>query len=134
MVSETMVLKGNTGSSSLILTSGALLSLRFLRTLIIMLLNAAVLLLLLPFRRERRRVAVVAAAVEKSGKDEKQPQAVVRFSAAAKAAVAARRELAVKRVMEDRDPNTVREYSLMGTKRDDTIFTQSWTPVSGKIR
>ncbi|KAK4280636.1 hypothetical protein QN277_012235 [Acacia crassicarpa] len=54
--------------------------------------------------------------------------------AAAEKAVKERRALAVRRVVEDRDPGTVREYYLSGTKRGDTIFTQSWTPVSVKIR
>ncbi|XP_057759223.1 uncharacterized protein LOC130979715 [Arachis stenosperma] len=47
----------------------------------------------------------------------------------------ARRELAIKRVMEDNDDkNCVRDYWLLGTKRGDSIFTQSWTPVSVQIR
>ncbi|MED6191804.1 hypothetical protein PIB30_004017 [Stylosanthes scabra] len=49
----------------------------------------------------------------------------------------ARRELAIKRVMEDNnndEKNCVRDYWLLGTKRGDSIFTQSWTPVSVEIR
>lgn len=159
MATETLAFKGNGGSSSLILTSGAsgrinaLFSLRLLKSLL-MLINAAVLLLLLPFRGRRR-----VLAVEKPAKDEKQQDchrkgAVVRLPAAivpwkssinvssstavtVKAvdeAVAARRALAIRRVMEDSDQSTAREYSLIDTKRGDKIFTQSWTPVSVKIR
>ncbi|CAK8530614.1 unnamed protein product [Lathyrus sativus] len=45
-----------------------------------------------------------------------------------------RRELAIKRVLEDGDEKCMREYGLFGTKRGDTIFTQCWTSVSVKIR
>ncbi|XP_028785056.1 uncharacterized protein LOC114740966 [Neltuma alba] len=162
MATETLVLRGQDGSSSLFLTSGAtgrinaLFSMRLLKSLL-MLINSVVLLLLLPFRGPRR-----ASPVDKPGKDEKQTDynrkgVVVRVptpfvpwksclsvgcsssSAAATVkavdeAVEARRALAIRRVVEDRDPNTVREYSLIGTKRGATIFTQSWTPVSVKIR
>ena len=46
--------------------------------------------------------------------------------------VAVRRELAVRRVLEDEggDGSSVREFSLFPTKRGDTLFTQSWSPVS----
>lgn len=45
-----------------------------------------------------------------------------------------RRDLAIRRVMEDGDQRCLREYWLLGTKRGDTIFTQCWTPVSVEIR
>ncbi|GAU39388.1 hypothetical protein TSUD_295430, partial [Trifolium subterraneum] len=45
-----------------------------------------------------------------------------------------RRELAIRRVLEDGDEKCMREYFLFGTKRGDTIFTQCWTPVYVKIR
>lgn len=50
--------------------------------------------------------------------------------------VAARRALAIKRVLEDivDVKNTVREFSLFVTSRGDTMFTQSWTPVSLQLR
>ncbi|XP_059640359.1 uncharacterized protein LOC132282634 [Cornus florida] len=48
--------------------------------------------------------------------------------------VAARRAIAIGRVVQDEDDRVVREYSIFSTHRNDTLFTQSWTPVSGKIR
>ncbi|CAK7324864.1 unnamed protein product [Dovyalis caffra] len=48
--------------------------------------------------------------------------------------VGGRRAISIKRVLQDDDPNTVREFSLSGTCRGDTIFTQSWTPASIKVR
>lgn len=50
------------------------------------------------------------------------------------AEVAARRSLAVRRVMQDVDEKTVREFLLFNTSRGDTIFTQSWSPVSITVR
>ncbi|CAN8292638.1 unnamed protein product [Cochlearia groenlandica] len=46
--------------------------------------------------------------------------------------VAVRRGLAMRRVLEDNggDGTSVRDFSLFKTKRGDTLFTQSWTPVS----
>ncbi|KAJ8771898.1 hypothetical protein K2173_027075 [Erythroxylum novogranatense] len=135
-----------------ILTSGAsgrisaLFSLQALRSLLL-LINAILLLLLLPFRG-RRRKAVVGASTE----DEKmtpqeisgsQRKGVVRVparivpwksNAVVDPEVAARRPLAVRRVLQDNDPSSVREFSLFATSRGDTLFTQSWTPVSVNIR
>lgn len=82
------------------------------------------------------------------GKDEKPSGKVVRVPAAmvprksAAAAVdkevAARRALAIRRVVEDNEnednKDTVREFSLFVTSRGDTIFTQSWTPVKVQVR
>ncbi|XP_010459449.1 PREDICTED: monoglyceride lipase-like [Camelina sativa] len=51
--------------------------------------------------------------------------------------VAVRRDLAMRRVLEDNggDGSSVRDFSLFTSKRGDTLFTQSWTPVdSSKIR
>lgn len=52
--------------------------------------------------------------------------------------VAARRALAIKRVVEGNgrgdNEDTVREYSLFITTRGDTLFTQSWTPVKVQVR
>lgn len=48
--------------------------------------------------------------------------------------VGGRRAIAIKRVLQDDDTNTVREFSLFVTARSDNLFTQSWTPVSAKIR
>lgn len=46
--------------------------------------------------------------------------------------VAVRRELAIRRVLEDEggDGSYDRDYSLFTTKRGDTLFTQSWSPLS----
>lgn len=45
--------------------------------------------------------------------------------------VSVRRALAMRRVLEDNggDGISVRDFSLFTTKRSDTLFTQSWTPV-----
>jgi acylglycerol lipase len=48
--------------------------------------------------------------------------------------VGGRRAIAIKRAFQEDDPNTVREFSLFVSARSDTIFTQSWTSVSVKIR
>lgn len=41
----------------------------------------------------------------------------------------------VCRVMQEYDADeSVREFSLFATSRGDTIFTQSWMPVSNKVR
>jgi len=48
--------------------------------------------------------------------------------------VGGRRAIAIKRALQEDDPNTVREFSLFVSARSDTIFTQSWTSVSVKIR
>ena len=155
-------LSSSSSPSSLILTSGAtgrinaLLSVRALKSLL-MLINTVVLLLLLPFRGRRS-----VSTVEKHSKEEKQTDCqrkgvLVRFPFtfvpwksgnsvgcngtastacvnAVDQAVAARRATAIRRLVEDDDPNTSRDFWLLLTKRGDTIFTQSWTPISVKIR
>lgn len=157
MATEALILRGQEGSSSwLYITSGAT---GRIYALISMVLNSIVLMLFFPFRGSRRVLS--SSHVDKQGKkedniinnnkqvnDSHRKAVVVRvpaafkpwrsyFAAAAKAvdeAVEARRSLAIRRVVEDGDENTVREYCLIGSKRGDTIFTQSWTPVNGKIR
>ncbi|KAM2487834.1 hypothetical protein ACFX1W_039706 [Malus domestica] len=155
---------GLSSSSTLMLTSGAsgrinaLFSLQMLRSLM-MLINAFFLLLLLPFRGRKRTplssasssAAAAAAAAspvlaEKSAKDERQPRVpMVRVptkivpwkcssSSPVDQEVAARRALAKLRVVQDDDENSVRQYSLFATARGETLFTQSWTPVSVNIR
>ncbi|XVE63955.1 hypothetical protein DITRI_Ditri07aG0062100 [Diplodiscus trichospermus] len=126
----------------------ALFSLRALRSLL-MLLNAVVLLLLLPFRGKRRSSAIHSG--EKVGKDEKQesgrkgsaaplvrvPAAMVPWRSAALAVdqeAAARRSLAIRRVVQDEDDVTLTEFLLFSSARGDTLFTQSWTPISVKVR
>ncbi|KAK3034029.1 hypothetical protein RJ639_032951 [Escallonia herrerae] len=153
---NSMAMKGNDGA--VILTSGAsgrlnaLLSARALRSLL-MLVNAFVMLLLLPFRGRKRSVLTVPAvsSSEKGAKEEAEsvrrkgavvrvPTKVVPWKSTASAAVAldqevaARRALAIKRVTQDQGNESVREFSLFVTSRGDTMFTQSWTPVSVKVR
>ncbi|KAH1075570.1 hypothetical protein J1N35_027898 [Gossypium stocksii] len=134
------------------LTSGvsdlinALFSLRSLRSLLVVL-NAVVLLLLLPTRRRNRTSALKSEA----GKDEKHegrkkgsvgtkfrvPAAVVPRRSTAFAVdleAAARRSLAIRRVVQDDDGISMREFSLVSSARGDTLFIQIWTPISVKIR
>lgn len=138
--------------SSLILTSGAsgrisaLFSLRALRSLM-MLINAFFLFLLLPFRG-RKRPAPSSSADKLSDLDEKQrgpvvrvPPTIVHWKSSSSAPppvdydVAARRALAKIRVIQDDDENSVRQFSLFATARgNETLFTQTWTPVSVNIR
>ncbi|XP_010271153.1 PREDICTED: caffeoylshikimate esterase-like [Nelumbo nucifera] len=145
--------KGKESPMSLILTSGAsgrvnaLLSLRVLKSLL-MLINAFVLFLLVPFRGRRRSISP-AATVEKPSKDEKQEISrktpVLRVPAAmvprrsnsvvtGDQEVAARRALAIKRARQDDGDESVREVSFFVTSRGDTLFTQSWAPVSIRIK
>ncbi|KAK3035772.1 hypothetical protein RJ639_033501 [Escallonia herrerae] len=153
---NSMAMKGN--DAAVILTSGAsgrvnaLLSARALRSLL-MLFNAFVMLLLLPFRGRKRSVltAPAVSSTEKGAKEEAEsgrrkgavvrvPTKVVPWKSTASAAVAldqevaARRALAIKRVTQDQGNESVREFSLFVTSRGDTMFTQSWTPVSVKVR
>lgn len=150
--------RGNDASSSLILTSGAsgrinaLFSLQALRSLM-MLINAFFLLLLLPFRGRKRTASSssssspsIIALAEKSPKDERQqrgpvvrvPTAIVPWKSSSSSPVdhevAARRALAKLRVVQDDDENSVRQFSIFGTPRGETLFTQSWTPVSVNVR
>ncbi|KAA8541415.1 hypothetical protein F0562_025378 [Nyssa sinensis] len=147
-------------AASIILTSGAsgrinaLFSLRALKSLL-MLINAFVLLLLFPFRGRKRCVPTQPSISSSSdkGKDEKQessssqrkgpgvrvPATIVPWKSSSVVVsvdqdVAARRALAIRRVIQDNDEKSVREFSLFVTSRGDTLFTQSWTPVSVKIR
>lgn len=154
----------SSSSSSLILTSGAsgrinaLLSMRALKSLI-MLVNAFILLLLFPFRGPKRAQSV--ADKPRDDKSERKcptvrvPATIVSWkssssnnnnstnstnsllpAAAVDQEVAVRRALAIRRVVEDKDKNeaSIREFLLFQSPRGNTIFTQSWTPVSLKIR
>ncbi|CAL5186728.1 unnamed protein product [Lathyrus oleraceus] len=138
MATEAFVLKG----------SALLLSIRALKSFF-MLVSAIVMLLFLPFRGRRR-----VSPVEKEDKNQNhdcchhhRKGAVVRVpakivpwkSGAGVVAVKVfdylmRREMAIKRLLEDGDEKCMREYWLFRTKRGDTIFTQCWTPVSVRIR
>ncbi|KAK6148000.1 hypothetical protein DH2020_018912 [Rehmannia glutinosa] len=142
--------------ATVMLTSGAsgrinaLLSLHALRG-VWRLISAFFLIILLPFRGRRRCMAVGSAlesAEKGGGKEEKSsattgkvvrvPAAMVPRKTAAAALdkdVAARRALAIRRVVEDEDnKDTLRDFSLFTTSRGDTIFTQSWTPVKVQVR
>ncbi|KAL0535517.1 hypothetical protein IC582_029848 [Cucumis melo] len=154
----------SSSSSSLILTSGAsgrinaLLSMRALKSLI-MLVNAFILLLLFPFRGPKRAQSV--ADKPRDDKSERKcptvrvPATIVSWkssssnnnnstnstnsllpAAAVDQEVAVRRALAIRRVVEDKDKNeaSIREFLLFQSPRGNTIFTQSWTPASLKIR
>lgn len=156
------MIRSGSGASSLILTSGAsgriraIFSLQALRSLV-KLITAVVLLLLLPFRGRRRTTsslsssagaAVAAGEVKVANKDEKQaamrkgsvvrvPAAIVpsrRAAVAADQEVAARRALAIRRVLQDKDESCVRDFEVFVSTRGDSIFTLSWTPASVGIR
>ncbi|KAG8388141.1 hypothetical protein BUALT_Bualt02G0095000 [Buddleja alternifolia] len=92
----------------------ALLCLSVLRSLC-MVINAFLLIFLLPFREKRG-----------GGKEDKTPSS------------AARRALAIKRVVEEDNGNdqedTVRDFCLFVTCRGDTIFTHSWAPSKLPVR
>ncbi|KAL2553507.1 alpha/beta-hydrolase superfamily protein [Forsythia ovata] len=148
---NSMVKKGD-DSATIILTSGAsgrinaLFSLRALRSMWL-LINTFVLILLLPFRGRRQcmtaekggGVGGCGQEEDKSSKSVRVPVAMVPWQRTAAAAVdkevAARRALAIKRVVEDKEnEESLREFSLFVTSRGDTMFTQSWTPVNVKVR
>nr|XP_010905619.2 uncharacterized protein LOC105032760 [Elaeis guineensis] len=144
----------------LIMTSGAsgrvnallsLVSLQALRSLL-QLLNGFILLLLLPFRRQ----TVVVSAVERppetvAGKGEggsgarkgagcggamllRVPAAMVPWWPRESQEAAARLAMAIRRMgvkeEEDEGRRSERRFALFATARADTLFTQSWAPVS----
>ncbi|KAK4362698.1 hypothetical protein RND71_017939 [Anisodus tanguticus] len=138
--------------ATIILTSGAsgrisaLFSLRVLRSLFL-LINAFVLLLLLPFRGRRRMTSPGTMMTSSGSSQEKAvvverkgvpvvrvPSKMVPRKSAVEQEVAARRSLAIRRVIQEDDKETLREFSLFVTSKGDTMFTQSWTPVSFKVR
>lgn len=146
--------RGN-DAAAVMLTSGAsgrinaLFSLRVLRSLWL-LINSFFLIFLLPFRG-RRRCMVAPESAEKGGvggKEEKAsaasgkvvrvPAAMVSRRSAVDKELAARRALAIKRVVEDNggldNKDTIREFSLFVSSRGDTIFTQSWSPANVQVR
>ncbi|VVA95154.1 unnamed protein product [Arabis nemorensis] len=164
MAVETMPMGSD--SSTLILTSGAsgrvraLFSMRELKRLVTII-QSLILFLLLPFRVvvwSRRTGAVVIRDEKQERKVWVPPQIVVRkrnniaagggeISASVAPPsvpatvvdeeVAIRRELAIRRVLEDDDGgdgSSVRDYSLFTAKRGDTLFTQSWSPISPNHR
>nr|KYP67427.1 Monoglyceride lipase [Cajanus cajan] len=104
------------GEAALLLTSGAsgriraLFSLRALRALVA-LLNAVVLVLLSPFRKGTVLTSPLA------------------WKSPAASTSTGRRALAIRRVLEDSDADTLREYRLFPSSRGDIIFTHSWIPI-----
>ncbi|XP_058078974.1 uncharacterized protein LOC131227237 isoform X1 [Magnolia sinica] len=142
--------------SPLILTSGAsgrvnaLLSLRALKA-VVMLLKGLFLLLLLPFRRQPKRCCSGGSSGEKEEKQEvgirkgagagglvlRVPAAMVGRrggSGGMDLEIATRRAMAIRRVEQDGDERTVREFAMFATARGETMFTQSWTPATVEIR
>ncbi|KAL9372309.1 hypothetical protein Peur_034553 [Populus x canadensis] len=141
----------------------ALFSVQALKSLL-MLINAFFFILLAPFRGRRRMVVAAArgssssSSGDQKSKDDRLlqetssgvhrtklrvPATIVpwksaggggRVTAVVDPEVGGRRAIAIKRVLQDDDTNTVREFSLFVTARSDILFTQSWTPVSAKIR
>ncbi|XP_009783533.1 uncharacterized protein LOC107794937 isoform X4 [Nicotiana tabacum] len=134
---------GKANEATVMLTSGAsgrvsaLFSLRMLRSLWL-LLNAFLLLFLLPFRGRRRMAQVKEAekvkVVERKGTFLRVPAKMVPRKSLVDQEVAARRALAIRRVLQDDDKDTVREFSCFGKSIGDTMFTQSWTPLTTKVR
>ncbi|KAL0801731.1 hypothetical protein Bca101_056907 [Brassica carinata] len=142
---------GSDSASALILTSGAsgrvralFFSMRELKRLV-NIIHSLVLFLLLPFRfvvRRRMMGAVVIRDEKQERKLRATPQVLVKKrnisvspplvpAAVVDEEVAVRRELAMRRVLEDEggDGSYVRDYLLFTTKRGDTLFTQSWSPL-----
>ncbi|CAN4089274.1 unnamed protein product [Withania somnifera] len=73
-------------------------------------------------------------AVERKGPVVRVPAKMVPRKRVVEQETAARRSLAIRRVLQDDDKETLREFSLFATSRGDTMFTQSWTPVSFKVK
>ncbi|XP_010540033.1 PREDICTED: monoglyceride lipase [Tarenaya hassleriana] len=147
------------GSPTLILTSGAsgrvraLFSMRELKRLV-MIIQAMILFLFLPIRVVvwRQWTSTVVVREEKQERKVRVPPpstiaalkrnadcsggVVTPATVVVDEDVAVRRSLAVRRVLEDDVGvgSSAREFSLFTTRRGDTLFTQSWTPVSSKTR
>ncbi|KAM7277762.1 hypothetical protein ACFE04_004896 [Oxalis oulophora] len=141
------------GSQQMMLTSdasgriNALFSLPSLRSMS-MVINAFVMLLLLPFRVKWNPKS---SSLDEDNKKYGNGGSVVRLPptmmalwwkrasgaviAAVDQEVATRRAIAINRVKEEEDNvGCIRDYSLFGNSRGDTLFTQSWTPASVRIR
>ncbi|KAF9623424.1 hypothetical protein IFM89_003008 [Coptis chinensis] len=88
--------------------------------------NAVELLLFVPCKRLKRKkdsIFTVSATLKSD------------FGVKGEQDVGIRRATAIQRVVEDKeDGNSVRDYFLFKTSRGDTLFTQSWTPVSNEIK
>ncbi|CAL5442520.1 unnamed protein product [Camellia sinensis] len=140
--------KGDSAAvAAVMLTSGAsgrvnaLFSMRVVNSLLI-LINAIVMLFLLPFRGRKRSVSTAALLQDDKQDQRKLPPVLLRVppnvpwksSSVVDQDVAARRALAIRRVMQANHENSLREFSLFVTSRGETMFTQSWTLVSKQIR
>ncbi|KAI3517851.1 hypothetical protein L1887_17072 [Cichorium endivia] len=141
----------------------ALLSMQVLKSFL-MLVNAFLLLLFFPFRGRKRCHSGQLPLSEKGGKEEKQevggngcgvnsnnnnrkggvpvmrvPSTIVSWKSSASAAVAVDHEVAIRRALAIRKVTNGgdvcrRDFSLFVTPRGETMFTQSWTPISVKAR
>ena len=137
-------------SATIMLTSGAsgrinvLLSVRALGTLVV-LVKAFLLFLLVPFggrrgsidRAKDEKQEVVGHASVRKVPVVRVPATVPWRSGQAVAVdqdAAARRALAIRRVVQEGGDKSVREFSLLTSFRGDTLFTQSWTQLKVKIR
>ncbi|KAL8153857.1 hypothetical protein V2J09_011617 [Rumex salicifolius] len=120
------------------------------------LINVLLVILLMPFNGRRPYVIL---AFDRMDKKEKQKGIVIvkkdkqvlpcnekgptvkmpvanPLSHSVKFEVLVRRQMAIQRVKEDKDDAniTAREFSLFVSPRGVTLFTQSWTPISAKIK
>ncbi|KNA21445.1 hypothetical protein SOVF_043040 isoform B [Spinacia oleracea] len=95
-----------------------------------------------PIRERRQKVAPISVSAKEEkvvsgcvggGPVVRLPAAIVR-RVVADQEVAARRMIAIRRVKEDEDDKCLRDYSLFGTPRGVTLFTQSWSPVYRNVR
>lgn len=120
------------------LTSGAsgrvnaLLSVRAWRAVVRVL--TTVFLLMLRVFGYPKRAASEKVAEEKQTSVVRLPAAIVPRRVTMDQEVAVRRALAIRRVREDKDHRSARDYSLFVTPRGATLFTQTWTPFSKDIR
>lgn len=134
------------------LTSGAsgrlsaLLSILALRR-ILLFIQSILSIMLLPFRRSV--ISTSGGAGLKKGASGIVVKVPAQLAPAAHAVVArrqreheaaTRRQLAISRVEMDRraeEKNShkfMRDFELIGTKRSETLFTQSWTPIGVKAK
>ncbi|KAJ0049686.1 hypothetical protein Pint_16878 [Pistacia integerrima] len=155
--SETTSLMLTSGASGRI---NALFSRRALRCLIAII-NAVIVIFLVPFRCWKRCVMINLSSEKNNKELEKNLQesgcsrksgTAVRVPArilpwrngggGLEQEVVARRSLAVRRVLQDDCDGGYencyqkikRDFSLFVTSRGDTLFTQSWTPISVNVR
>ncbi|KAI4319238.1 hypothetical protein MLD38_032864 [Melastoma candidum] len=140
-------------ATTVMLTSGAservtaLFSVKAIRSYVAHL-CAFLLVVLWPFRFRKRSTVLSVIAGGEKGREERSLEGYrkgvrvpasalplrVAVSAVLDQEVAVRRALAKKRVVQDEDEVTRREYTLFTTSRGDTLFTQTWTPVGSTIR